>query len=277
MDSTHHKPSLLAQGPAADGSKRILATLEHGASAQRQQRMARRRLDGWMIAVGLLLLMMSALAWQARVSPPGASSRPAVPPQFAETNASPPASLPHTSHAVPAVTENQAAAIVNEAAALTAPGRQTEMVTTTAVAISKAGGRSTTARASATTPRLIPHTATPVARNEAPPAAAAPAQTTAQAQTHERKSTGPSAPVVPSLAADPDVTLLAALVAHANQPATVTAGARNRAMVERGNGDSTESLLRRCRQLGVIEGTPCRSRICSGRWDSDAACRAPSH
>ncbi|HWW71129.1 MAG TPA: hypothetical protein VN089_14400, partial [Duganella sp.] len=75
---------------------------------------------------------------------------------------------------------------------------------------------------------------------------------------------------------DTDVTLLAALVAHANKP-TVVAPERSRDIVERHEGDSTAELLARCKQLGLIEGMLCRSRICSGRWDSDATCRVPAH
>ncbi|MFC5473598.1 hypothetical protein [Paraherbaspirillum soli] len=44
-------------------------------------------------------------------------------------------------------------------------------------------------------------------------------------------------------------------------------------IVERKPGDSTASLLQRCRQLGLIEGEFCRWRICSGRWDSDPSCK----
>lgn len=36
--------------------------------------------------------------------------------------------------------------------------------------------------------------------------------------------------------------------------------------------EETAELLQRCQQLGLIEGMLCRSRICSGRWDSDPAC-----
>ena len=71
-------------------------------------------------------------------------------------------------------------------------------------------------------------------------------------------------------------TLLAALVAHAGTPAAVTPE-RSRDIVDRHDGDTTSQLLARCKQLGLIEGMLCRSRICSGRWESDAACRAPSH
>ena len=80
----------------------------------------------------------------------------------------------------------------------------------------------------------------------------------------------------PAAPADSDVTLLTAMVAHANGPTTVSPE-RTRDVVDRQDGDSTESLLGRCKLLGTIEGMLCRSRICAGRWDSDAACRAPSH
>jgi hypothetical protein len=79
-----------------------------------------------------------------------------------------------------------------------------------------------------------------------------------------------------AVSGDTDVALLAALVAHSSQPA-VAAPERSRDVVERQPGDSTAQLLARCKQLGMIEGMLCRSRICSGRWEADAACRAPAH
>jgi hypothetical protein len=83
-------------------------------------------------------------------------------------------------------------------------------------------------------------------------------------------------PVVPAAPlADTDVTLLTALVAHASRPVTVIAQP-NRDVVERGDHDSTAELLRRCKQLGLIEGMLCRSRICAGRWENETVCRTPS-
>lgn len=49
----------------------------------------------------------------------------------------------------------------------------------------------------------------------------------------------------------------------------------NRDIVERNPNDTTDALLQRCKQLGFFEGEFCRWRICSGRWDSDAACKMP--
>lgn len=99
-----------------------------------------------------------------------------------------------------------------------------------------------------------------------------------------------------STAPDSDVNILTALVSHGdsvNEPAKPkeTAKSRQQAkkkaaepvlaqnsadgqdIVERKNGDNTSALLQRCRQLGMIEGELCRWRICSGRWDTDTACK----
>ncbi|MEO6918825.1 MAG: hypothetical protein ABI171_07340 [Collimonas sp.] len=99
-----------------------------------------------------------------------------------------------------------------------------------------------------------------------------------------------------STPADSDVNILTALVSHGDSvtepPKTKeTAKSRQQAkkkaaepvlaqntadepdIVERKNGDSTAGLLQRCKQLGIIEGELCRWRICSGRWDTDTACK----
>jgi hypothetical protein len=47
-----------------------------------------------------------------------------------------------------------------------------------------------------------------------------------------------------------------------------------REVVERQGSESTTALLQRCGALGFIEGELCRVRICSGLWDTDAACKA---
>jgi hypothetical protein len=104
---------------------------------------------------------------------------------------------------------------------------------------------------------------------------------------------------------DRDVTLLTALIAHTNENQARRAGFGNteqraanriqqpaksrlpqtsmayraeneqsREIVERKPNDSSDALLQRCKQLGLIEGQLCRWRICSGRWESDAACKA---
>lgn len=69
---------------------------------------------------------------------------------------------------------------------------------------------------------------------------------------------------------DSDVALLTAMVAHAHRQEGTAAPVRD--VVLRKEEEETASLLQRCKQLGMIEGMLCRSRICSGRWDSDPAC-----
>lgn len=55
--------------------------------------------------------------------------------------------------------------------------------------------------------------------------------------------------------------------------ASLRGPAPNTDIVIRTPADSTESLVRRCGALGLIEGHLCRTRICSGLWEKDAACR----
>ncbi|MCC7644503.1 MULTISPECIES: hypothetical protein [unclassified Janthinobacterium] len=69
---------------------------------------------------------------------------------------------------------------------------------------------------------------------------------------------------------DSDVALLTAMVAHAHRQAGTAVPMRD--VVLRKQEEETAELLQRCQQLGLIEGMLCRSRICSGRWDSDPAC-----
>ena len=96
---------------------------------------------------------------------------------------------------------------------------------------------------------------------------------------------------------DRDVDLIAALLTHVSSPtagekakarvnvsdAPRTSSAQaasgrerkaspNRDVVTQAPGESTESLVARCRALGFFEGELCRVRVCSGLWGKDAAC-----
>lgn len=144
------------------------------------------------------------------------------------------------------------------------------------------------ARAAATAPSL-PVPAPPPAEhgvqaativNDALPASpAAPAVAMAASASVPRKTAPPlrqaaaRAPASRPAAApgDSDVALLTAMVAHAHRQESTVAPVRD--VVLRQADEDTASLLQRCKQLGMIEGMLCRSRICSGRWDSDSACR----
>lgn len=252
-----NKPTLLAaKRPAREGARRILASLEHGALTLEQERVPRWKLNGWTTGLCVLLLTTTALAWTVHRSALTTPPQQDIAPRPAPTAMAGP--LP--AHVVPApAAPNQAAAIIND----TAVPVQVEIVR---------GGdqqRTTVAQTPAPPNAALPG---PVPRKAAPRATrevVAPAHVSGL---HNAKTNAvvPAAPL-----ADTDVTLLAALVAHASQAATVIAQP-NRDVVERGDNDNTAELLRRCKQLGLIEGMLCRSRICSGRWENEAVCRTPS-
>ncbi|MGK5050072.1 hypothetical protein [Janthinobacterium sp. RB2P8] len=123
-------------------------------------------------------------------------------------------------------------------------------------------------------PTLLPHAmqAATIVNTAAPPlpqvaAASAPRKTPPPARQAAARAQGTRPAVAPG---DSDVALLTAMVAHAHRQEGTAAPARD--VVLRRQEEETAELLRRCQQLGLIEGMLCRSRICSGRWDSDPAC-----
>ena len=98
---------------------------------------------------------------------------------------------------------------------------------------------------------------------------------------------------------DKDVELIAALLSHVSQPDTTTKepGQKklmavtsaqtspvaekepgiNRDVVVWSRGDSAESLVKRCQELGFIERELCRMRICSDLWGKTPACPTSEH
>ena len=144
-----------------------------------------------------------------------------------------------------------------------------------------AAPRATAASAATAAPNLAPPlpAAATIVNDAMPPAAASPpAPAPATAVAAPRKTPPARQAVVrvpasrPATAApgDSDVALLTAMVAHAHRQEGTQAPVRD-VVLRRGEED-TPDLLQRCKQLGLIEGMLCRSRICSGRWDSDPAC-----
>lgn len=99
---------------------------------------------------------------------------------------------------------------------------------------------------------------------------------------------------------DKDVDLIAALLSHVSSSSKASVGegmkermnasntaralsaggapkrerktVSNRDVVTQASGESTESLVARCRALGFIEGELCRVRVCFGLWGKDPAC-----
>lgn len=262
MDTSKQKPDLMNPGRVGgDGGKRILAHLEHGPKTPtKPPRTGGWTIDGWTIGLGLLLATMCTIAWMVHENTftPGsyAHSRSVS----TRVEQKPAETVERQAVAAPPV--EQAAAIVNESNAKPSPAQ-------------------TPASASApeTRPPSAPAPApTTLARSDAPRALGAAHKQAGVATIAAARSPATHAAAVPTpaVAGDTDVALLAALVAHSGKPANVTPE-RSRDVVERQDGDTTAQLLARCKQLGLIEGMLCRSRICSGRWDADPACNAPSH
>ena len=124
-------------------------------------------------------------------------------------------------------------------------------------------------------PTALPHAAqaATIVNTAGPPfpAVAAAAASTGASASAPRKAPPPLRQA--AAPGDSDVALLTAMVAHAHRQEG-TAPGRDVVLRQRQQEQEQETveLLRRCQQLGLIEGMLCRSRICSGRWDSDPAC-----
>ena len=306
MDASNQRPNLLSKGAVGNGNsggQRILASLEHGGAMLAPNRLTRLQLNGWTLALLALLLILSVLAWMthrdgtvpshvlplsARAPTPAAAAMP--PPADMADKAAPAAIInePGSASAVARNNERNNEPVVVDiarpdkligqpAGKPSAAGRADYLAAKAANAAGANGNPAHNAH-NASSPRP----STSLAAKPAPATAGRNLADNVSGREDNRpllhgKKTAPLAlPPGTALAADTDVTLLAALMAHANQPTAVVAES-SRDVVERKDGDATAGLLQRCKQLGQIEGMLCRSRICSGRWENDPACRAPSH
>ncbi len=309
MDTSKQKPDLMGTSRTPqDGTTRILAHLEHGARlpASKPARAAAWTVDGWTVGLVLLLLVMCVAAWlmhDKTVTPERFKAGYGLVGDTRDTDTSrqrgtdglahSPTRAPtadtgayHTGAAIPARDQaaqseqpaqvEQPAAIVNEPPA----HRSADAIGTLASAPPPRplAPSSPQPAAQAGASAKLPPASTATSARVGTPGALGTAGGTHSMQANagvRGKSKTADARSKAKPANDTDVTLLTALVAHANQP-TAIAPERSRDIVERRDGDNTADLLARCKQLGLIEGMLCRSRICSGRWETDATCRAPA-
>jgi hypothetical protein len=220
----------------------ILASLEHNgteAPPRRSAIAAPASARGVTLVVAGGVLAGALLAWWLSSGPSPVIVHEALPPFVLAVPATP-----------EPVTVTEAAAIVDEAAApAPAPAPASSPVA--------APGLVAVAPPAPIAKAVLRHDRVPVARPHATPAAG-PKQVAA---VHEQARRAPRV-APPAAVPDTDVVLLSALVAHANE----------RDVVEPRPGDSTASLLQRCRRVGGEEGRLCHARICSGRA-ADEVCR----
>lgn len=309
VDTSKRKPDLMGTSSAqTDGAKRILAHLEHGARlpSSKPARAASWAIDGWTVGLGLLLLAMCGIAWimHERSAPSGGFKA-----SYSSTRTSPRYERPTENIQASTRAENAhvdpgevivepaelPAAIVNDPAPLQVQSRNEIQAITEATtaprAMEPAGYMLPAAVAGtptpgpATLPAQAPRVASVGTTYPKPASTSAISKYSGATTTNTASAATPRTTAATAAASrgktaapanDTDVALLTALVAHAGKPAVV-APERSRDIVERREGDSTAELLARCKQLGLIEGMLCRSRICSGRWESDATCRAPAN
>ena len=301
MDTSKQKPDLMGTSRSQpDGAKRILAHLEHGARlpASKPGRGAAWTLDGWTLGLGMLLLAMCGIAWlmHERAAAPsgykaGYNSIRAPSRQESKYKAMQAKARLESAQTAPVEVIMEPAelpaAIVNDPASLQTQNKNEMQTTAAAGGVAATSATPSAPRADMPTPGLATSTAATMHAASAGAMHPKPAAAVAKTSTSDIPIAGATAARAPIAAAasrgkatavptDTDVALLTALVAHAGKP-SVVAPERSRDIVERQEGDSTADLLARCKQLGLIEGMLCRSRICSGRWDSDATCRAPAH
>lgn len=311
MDSSKQRPDLAGgargrspaghnrngdSGGTGTGSHRILAELEHGSAAPRQAGQQsghaawRLRIDGWTAGLCVLLAGMCVLAWlmhEQAVTPQTFKRQPRSAPDVARSSATHASASrrsddgrPHADTGVQAGHHAQAAATVTPAPTATivtlpfahpAGSVLTTSPPTTGISpatVTSATSTADTANAAGTT-RTTSTTSPPATP-------AAPGSIAARKTAMQPSKLPANTPQRPDAAGDTDVALLTALVAHGGRPVSVTPE-RSRDVVMRSEGDDTAALLARCRQLGLIESMLCRSRICTGSWESDPACRAPAH
>ncbi|HWW99553.1 hypothetical protein [Collimonas sp.] len=300
------KPNLLSGSATTDNSSgSILNALEGKESPAKSIAQKKSGVVRGAVVVALLAAIAAGgfFAWNqrsAQLADASAASTPAALTPVAPTPAAPkelPASTPVLAANTPAPekTESQAAVIEND------PATHAEKPD----AASDETPADPRAKLTESLEAGVPVTATSLkkALEEPKPAKAKPAAKSVNAplvnrNVPEKKAAAQKPAKAPSAAPDSDVNILTALVSHGDsvnepaKPAKETAKSRQQAkkkaaepvlaqntsdggpdIVERKNGDSTAGLLQRCRQLGMIEGELCRWRICSGRWDTDTACK----
>lgn len=142
-----------------------------------------------------------------------------------------------------------------------------------AIAVSAAPATAVAAATAVSKPAALVHTETVLAKT-AKPASHKPAHAHAEVVASQKYHTADPATKEPARAKsptngrDPDVDLLAALMAHLGQTDPKA----------RANLDDTSiaKLVKRCESLNGDEAAQCQKRICDGYWGKAQACPVPT-
>ncbi|NMM27433.1 MAG: hypothetical protein HHJ12_09160 [Glaciimonas sp.] len=296
------KPSLLSPSDQNDtGNVRILNMLSQGTSLQAVPSPVRRRLRLFVFVFGLVAIAVAGTLMSGSdnrltvLAPVSIHSQP-VPEAVSEstsanTTSQPLASLPDTGKRDLTAASTAATIITDAPIALVKIDGHNNLTTVLEAGVKPPPAALQSALEAPSTPDPVK----PVAVVQAPQVNRV---TSAKADKQPAKPSKQAASQSNNIV-DSDTKLIAALVAYSTEhdpkqtaknavPITKPAnlvhnnnGAEanaqstqhNRDVVARQMGDSTASLLQRCKSLGFVEGELCRLRICAGRWDSDAACK----
>ncbi|NMM38565.1 MAG: hypothetical protein HHJ09_13890 [Glaciimonas sp.] len=298
------KPSLLSSSDQNDtGNVRILNMLSQGASLQAVPSPVRRRLRLFVFVFGLVAIAVAGTLMSGSdnrltvLAPVSIHSQP-VPEALSEststsvnTPSQPFASLPDTGKRDLTAASTAATIITDTPIALVKIDEHNNLTTVLEAGVKPPPAALQSALEAPSTPDPVK----PVAVVQAPQVNRV---TSAKADKQPAKPSKQAASQSNNIV-DSDTKLIAALVAysterdpkqaaknavpvtkpdnlaHNNNGAEANAQStqHNRDVVARQMGDSTASLLQRCKSLGFVEGELCRLRICAGRWDSDAACK----
>lgn len=245
------RPELFAPPlAAAGGERRILASLDHGDAADRGRR-TQRQARQLALALGAMLVLACGVAWISYIAIAPKDSL-----ELAITAFQAPVA------AAPVEVEELAAAIINEppqGAAARLPGPMHAAAPTVAPTAATIDGPT--------------HHARGKTAGQARPEGRAAARAGEGIKASAGRDAGAVAELQPDRAQragaargqggkDSDITLLAALVAHGSAGAAVPVGAADGA-----------SALQWCDSLRASEAALCRMRVCSSRWQHEAACR----
>ncbi len=268
--SSHSRPSLLSPSDVGDsGHARILGSVP-GTSAATPKPTKKR--------MGLLLLGLGLVAatW-GLLSRPGQTSSDAAP--LAASTPAAPATPP-----LAAASETVAVADTTPTPPAAATITDAPMAASPAPTASKddANALSTMLEAGVAVPPDTLKSALSAKPAAHPPAKPKPAVARTEPAKAIPENGKPSTPAAKAVSSDNDVDLISALMAHSggqSEPKSTprtkkpTANAGSPDIVERHGGDSTATLLKRCKRLGGTEAKLCSRRICTGH-ESEAACKA---
>jgi hypothetical protein len=278
------RPSLTSAGSSDEGPISILASLEHDQMPAAHRRPASRR---WLGLGGIALVVAALVGYlfdrtasadgtdtvvaRAELPVPAATVLPVTPAASAVSEmASPPQAAASAPQGARIETIDPAVATAARPAASGAPAGDDPFATLSREALRSGAAGGAPAALAASGVRSSP------AAPSAPASAKVPVRKSSPGQTPKPRP----APRVAGQRRDPDVDLLAALMAHVAVPASSPQKPASHRTVRGGEAGGREhlsiaQLVQRCEAMQGSKAVECRRRLCEGYWGKAQACPAP--